>query len=168
VRLYVPATIVERLHQRLAEDPYKLAEGGVNFWDHFQLIPVESQFWHESLLFDVFPVAHHGYRSAFGIGLRGEFLYTGDTRPIPEVLQRFAAGGEWIFHDCAWHGNPSHTGSEDLERSYSESIRRRLVLYHYESRQAAAQLRGLGYRVAEAGIRFPLSGSRPPQLKRVV
>ena len=34
--------------------------------------------------------------------------------PIPEVLERFAAGGETVFHDCALHGNPSHTGLADL------------------------------------------------------
>lgn len=170
VRLYVPAPIIERLQQQLAEDPYKLAEGGTNFWDRFQLVPVGAHFWHAGQLFDVFAVSHHGYRAAFGLGLHGRFAYTGDTRPIPEVLARFAANGEVVFHDCALHGNPSHTGSADLAASYPPALRNRLVLYHYESPAAAAGLRALGYRVAEPGACFDLvpGDSANGRLRRVV
>lgn len=168
VKLYVPVPVVPRLHQRVAEDPYKLAEGGLNFWDRFQLIPVGEQFWHASHLFDVFAVDHHGYQSAFGLALRGAFLYTGDTRPIPDVLQRFAANGEPVFHDCALHGNPSHTGADDLERCYPPALRARLTLYHYESVSAATQLRDKGYRVAETGVRYRLGVSQAPLLQQVV
>ena len=170
VRLYVPAPIIERLQQQLAEDPYKLAEGGMNFWDRFQLVPVGAHFWHVGLLFDVFAVSHHGYRAAFGLGLQGRFVYTGDTRPIPEVLARFAANGEVVFHDCALDANPSHTGSADLAKCYSQGLRDRLVLYHYESPETADMLRAQGYRVAEPGVCFDLAsgGSADGRLRRVV
>lgn len=170
-RLYLPAAIVERLQQQLAEDPYKLAEGGMNFWDRFQVVPVGTQFWHAGHSFDVFAVNHHAYRAAYGLALRGYFAYSGDTRPIPEALARFAASGETVFHDCALHGNPSHTGADDLARHYPDELRRRLVLYHYESAAAANALRGLGYRVAEANVSYQLEQARsdaPPQLRRVV
>lgn len=169
VRLYLPAAIIERLQQQLGEDAYKLAEGGTNFWDRFQVIPVGAQFWHCGLSFDVFPVAHHGYRAAFGLALPGRFAYTGDTRPIPEVLERFAAHGETVFHDCALHANPSHTGVADLAVAYPPDLRQRLVLYHYESSVAAAELRALGYRVAEVGQGFDLAPQTGgTQLRRVV
>jgi ribonuclease BN (tRNA processing enzyme) len=155
-RLYVPAAIVERLHEQLGNDPARLAEGGVNFWDCFQLTPVSDSFWHAGELFDVFSVQHHAYRSAFGLGLESRFLFTGDTRPIPEVLARFAANGETIFHDCALRGNPSHTGLGDLVPNYTPEQRRRLVLYHYESAFAGEQLRARGYRVALKGESFDL------------
>lgn len=170
-RLYLPAAIVERLQQQLAEDPYKLAEGGVNFWDRFQVIPVGAQFWHAGHAFDVFTVNHHAYRAAYGLALRGYFAYTGDTRPIPEALARFAASGETVFHDCGLRGNPSHTGADDLPACYPIELRRRLVLYHYESPAASQALRGLGYRVAEAGGCYPLREAGPavsPRLRRVV
>ncbi len=167
-RLYVPAAIIERLQQQLAEDPFKLAEGGVNFWDRFQLIPVGGQFWHAGLAFDVFAVNHHGYRSAWGLGLRGHFVYTGDTRPIPEVLAHFAGNGETVFHDCALHANPSHTGASDLAVHYPPALRERLVLYHYESAAAALALRAQGYRVAEPGDCFALPAGHNGHLRRVV
>ena len=158
VRLFVPASIIERLHQQLGNDPMRLAEGGVNFWDCFQLVPVSEHFWHAGLLFDVFAVQHHAYRSAFGLALQSAFVFTGDTRPVPEVLAHYAAGQETVFHDCALHGNPSHTGIDDLGHFYSDEQRARLVLYHYESSLAGEQMRSRGYRVARAGEQFQLAG----------
>lgn len=168
-RLYVPVPIIERLQRQLAEDAYKLAEGGMNFWDRFQLVPVGGQFWHGGRLFDAFAVNHHGYRAAYGLALRGCFVFTGDTRPIPEALAEFAARGETVFHDCGLRRNPSHTGLDDLAEHYSPQLRERLVLYHYESAEAARQLRAHGYRVATRGAVFDLRLERPAlDLRRVV
>jgi ribonuclease BN (tRNA processing enzyme) len=155
-RIYVPAPVVPLLHRRIADFPNWVAEGGRNFWDVFQLIPVSDAFWHAGLRFNVFPVRHHAPESAFGLALAGSFLYTGDTRPIPEWLQRHARHGEPIFHDCAAVSNPSHTGLDDLEREYGAAIRARLVLYHYADEPAAAQLREGGYTVATPGATYPL------------
>lgn len=156
IQLYVPVKLVELLHKRVGDQPSVLAEGGANFWDAFQLIPVGEHFWHQGLRFDVFPVRHHEFHSAYGIALSGHFLYSGDTRPIPEVLNSFACHGERVFHDCALKGNPSHTGLDDLTASYKEEQLSRMVLYHYESRQAGDYMAQLGYRVARPGDRFVL------------
>ena len=59
VRLYVPAPLVPLLHQRIASYPNVLAEGGANFWDAFQLVPVGEAFWHDGQRLEVFPVRHH-------------------------------------------------------------------------------------------------------------
>jgi ribonuclease BN (tRNA processing enzyme) len=168
VRLYLPAAIIDRLHRQLADDPYKLAEGGMNFWDCFHVIPVGGQFWHAGLSFDVFDVNHHAYRSAYGLALRGQFVFSGDTRPIPEALATFAAEGEPVFHDCALHGNPSHTGVADLAGHYPAELRERLVLYHYESRSAAMALQARGYRVASPGATFALGEAANPGVLRQV
>ncbi len=150
-RLYVPVTVVRLLQRRVADFPNWVAEGGRNFWDVFQLIPVSEDFWHAGLRFSVFPVRHHAPESAFGLSLAGSFLYTGDTRPIPEWLQQHARHGERIIHDCGPLPNPSHTGLADLEREYSSAIRARMVLYHYPNHQAAVQMRQAGYQVAKPG-----------------
>lgn len=148
VRLFVPANNIRRLHEQLGNDPMRLAEGGYNFWDCFHLIPVGDHFWHANRLFDVFAVQHHAHQSAFGLGLKGAFLFSGDTRPVPEVVALYGASGERIFHDCALQGNPSHTGVTDLLRFYSAEQRSRMVLYHYESKRAGEQLKAHGYQVA--------------------
>jgi hypothetical protein len=100
-----------------------------------------QSFWHAGELFDVFAVQQLAYRSAFGLRLASCFLFTSDTRPVPEVLERFASDGEMIFHDCALQGNPSHTGLGDLNRHYSREQLSRMVLYHYESALAGEQIR---------------------------
>jgi Metal-dependent hydrolases of the beta-lactamase superfamily III len=151
IRLYVPATVVPLLHRRVADYPNVLAEGGANFWDAFQLIPVGDAFWHEGLRLEVFPVRHHWPETAYGLRLRQSLVWTGDTRPIPEMLARFADAGELIAHDCGLLGNPSHTGVEDLEREYDARLRARMVLYHYASAADGDAMRARGLRVAMPG-----------------
>jgi ribonuclease BN (tRNA processing enzyme) len=163
-RLYVPATVVPHLQSRLADYPGVLAEGGANWWDAFQLVPVSRGFWHAGLWFEVFPVRHHLPDTAFGLRLQGSVVWTGDTRPIPEMLARHADAGELIAHDCALVGNPSHSGVDDLEREYDAALRARLLLYHYGSAAEGEALRARGYRVAEPGGRVELAMPSAPQV----
>jgi ribonuclease BN (tRNA processing enzyme) len=157
-RLYIPVPLLQILQRRLADYPNLLAEGGCNFWDVFQLVPVSERFWHREMLFSVFPVRHHEYLGAFGLALEGRFLYTGDTRPVPETLNRFASRGERIFHDCGTTPNPSHTCVQDIRREYKPEQWRRMIFYHYESEAAGRLIEKQGYRVARRGERFDLSG----------
>ena len=150
VKLYAHAALLPILQARVADYPDVLAEGGANFWDAFHVIPVSRGFWHEGLWFDVFPTRHHAPQTSFGLALRGSFVWTGDTRPIPEMLAKFSANNEIVAHDCGLVGNPSHTGLDDLEREYPQALRDRLLLYHYASTDAGRQLAAAGYRVAKA------------------
>ena len=162
VKLFVPAAIVPHLQSRLADYPGVLAEGGANWWDAFQLVPVSRGFWHGNFWFDVFAVRHHLPDTAFGLRLHGSLVWTGDTRPIAEVLAKFADAGELIAHDCALHGNPSHSGIDDLEREYAEQLLARCVLYHYASKADGEALRARAYRVADAGDAWPLPSPTGP------
>lgn len=156
-RLYTPAPLIDILQRRLADYPNLLAEGGTNFWDAFQLIPVSERFWHRDLLFSVFPVRHHEHLAAFGLALEGRFVYTGDTRPVPEILNRFASRGERIFHDCCTMPNPSHTAVADIQREYKPEQWTRMTLYHYESESAGRLIEQQGYHIARRGERIELS-----------
>ncbi len=157
VRLYVPAPLVPLLQQRVADYPNVLAEGGANFWDAFQLVPVGAAFWHDGVRLEVFPVRHHWPDTAFGLRLPGSVVWSGDTRPIPEMLARHADAGELIAHDCALHGNPSHSGIDDLEREYPRELLQRCVLYHYASADDGRQLAARGHMVAGPGSVYPLA-----------
>ncbi|CBA15125.1 MBL fold metallo-hydrolase [Xanthomonas albilineans] len=164
VRLYVPATVLPLLHRRVADYPNVLAEGGANFWDAFQLIAVGDAFWHDGVRLEVFPVRHHWPETAYGIRLPGALVWSGDTRPIPEMLNRYAGDGELIAHDCGLHGNPSHTGVDDLEREYPAELLRRTMLYHYASTEDAEVLRTRGHRVAWPGECVALPAPRLSQV----
>jgi len=151
VRLYVPVTLLTLLHQRVASYPNVLAEGGVNFWEAFQVIPVGDHFWRDGVRLEVFPARHHWPDTAFGLRLPGSLVWTGDTRPIPEMLAKYAASDELIAHDCALEGNPSHSGIDDLEREYPRELLARCLLYHYASEADGETLRARGYRVGTPG-----------------
>ncbi|RNF84939.1 MBL fold metallo-hydrolase [Montanilutibacter psychrotolerans] len=151
VRLYVPAPLVPLLHQRVGDYPNALAEGGVNFWDAFHVIPVSNAFWHDGVRLEVFGTRHHWPDTSFGLRLHGSVVWTGDTRPIPEQLAKFADAGELVAHDCALHGNPSHSGIDDLEREYPRELLARCMLYHYASAADGDILTARGYRVGRPG-----------------
>lgn len=161
VPLYLPAPLVPLLQQRVAGYPNVLAEGGANFWDAFHVVPVADHFWHDGVRLEVFATRHHWPETSFGLRLRGSLVWTGDTRPIPEMLARFAGAGELVAHDCGLHGNPSHSGIEDLEREYPRPLLDRCLLYHYASAADAAALAARGYRVAHPGDAIALNDPVP-------
>jgi len=156
VPLFVPVNIIALLHQRLASYPGIMAEGGHNFWQSFQLIPVTEHFEFYGLDFQLRPTRHHAPGFSFALHVPGLFIYTGDTRPIPEILHHQLAGNEKIFHDCGAVPNPSHTGLSDLKKEYRESLLPQLVLYHYANEKVAQEMEGAGFCVARPGDRFTL------------
>ncbi|WEN13479.1 MBL fold metallo-hydrolase [Rhodanobacter sp. AS-Z3] len=156
-RVFIHAGLMPWLQARVADYPGVLAEGGVNFWEAFRLVPCTRGFWLDSLWFDVFATRHHVPGTSYGLALDGSFAYTGDTRPIPEVLARHADGATLIAHDCSLIGNPSHTGIDDIDREYPESLRQQMILYHYGSAADGAALAARGYRVADPGGRIALA-----------
>ncbi|MDH5823760.1 MBL fold metallo-hydrolase [Luteimonas sp. RD2P54] len=160
--VYVPATVLPLLHQRVGDYPNALAEGGANFWEAFQLIPVGDAFWHGGIRLETFAVRHHWPRTAYGLRLPGSLVWSGDTRPIAELLRVHADAGELVAHDCGLHGNPSHSGLDDLEREYSPELLARCVLYHYGSAADGAAMRARGRRVAVPGEVLELSPPRAP------
>ncbi|MBS0557458.1 MAG: MBL fold metallo-hydrolase [Proteobacteria bacterium] len=156
VRLYAHAALVPHLQRRIADYPEVIAEGGANFWDAFRLVPCSRGFWHDGLWFDVFATRHHAPQTSFGLALRGAFAWTGDTRPIPEMLAEHAPAPAVIAHDCGLHGNPSHTGADDLLREYDDATRARMRVYHYAGAQDGLALAARGLSVAQRGERVAL------------
>lgn len=162
-RIFAHAGLLPWLQMRVADYPGALAEGGVNFWEAFQLVPCTRGFWLDGLWFDVFATRHHVPGTSFGLALDGSFAYTGDTRPIPEVLDALAGESMLIAHDCGLVGNPSHTGVDDIEREYPETLRRQMMLYHYGSAADGTALAARGYRIATSGERIALASPAVPR-----
>lgn len=156
IPLFVPLTLLPTLHQRLASYPGTLAEGGHDFWRSFQLLPVTHEFLLNEQTFRIYPTRHHAPGSSYALHLAGHFFYSGDTRPIPEILHHQLSGSEIVFHDCGLTPNPSHTGLDDLQREYQATLQQRLVLYHYADQTAGQALAKAGYSVAHPGQVFPI------------
>lgn len=153
IKLFVPFSLVTRLHQIFGTAGSQVAEGGMNFWDCFHLIPVSDAFYFEGYRFNVFPVRHHFPGEAFGLALPGCFVYTGDTRPIPEQLIAHAGRGELIFHDATTSTNPAHTALDDLKREYAaHKVLDRLVLYHFDSAAERQLAEAEGWKTVRLGV----------------
>jgi ribonuclease BN (tRNA processing enzyme) len=155
-RVFLHAGLLPWLQMRVADYPGALAEGGVNYWEAFRLVPCTRGFWLDGLWFDVFATRHHAPGTSYGLALDGSFVYTGDTRPIPEVLAKYAGGSALIAHDCSLVGNPSHTGIDDIAREYADNLQAQCVLYHYGSAADGAALAARGFRIAGADERLVL------------
>lgn len=153
-RIYVPHHIVATLVSLLGNTD--LAEGGENVWDVLDLVPVIQDFYHQGVQFSVHPARHHRHLSAFSLHLSGCFFYTGDTRPIPEIIAHSASQNEVIFHDCCVEGNPSHSGIEDLLREYSPDVLARLQAYHYHTTSDFEAFYAAGLQVVKEGQEIPL------------
>lgn len=158
--VYTHAALVPLLQSRVADYPNVAAEGGVNFWQAFRLIPCARGFWLDGLWFPLIATRHHAPGTSWGLVLPGSLVYTGDTRPIPEALAAVATQGELIAHDCGLHGNPSHTGMDDLDQ-YPDELRQRMILYHYASAADGREMSAQGHRVATPGQRIELSAPAP-------
>ena len=162
-KVFVHAGLIPWLQARVADYPGALAEGGVNFWEAFRLVPCTRGFWLDGFWFDIFATRHHAPGTSYGLALEGSFAFTGDTRPIPETLARYSGGDMLIAHDCSLVGNPSHTGIDDIEREDPAALRRQMILYHYGSAADGEALAARGYRVAATGERVALA---PPSAPR--
>jgi ribonuclease BN (tRNA processing enzyme) len=162
-RVFAHAALIPWLQMRVADYPGALAEGGVNYWEAFRLVPCSRGFWLDGWWFDVFATRHHRPDTSFGIALHGSFVFTGDTRPIPEMLAHYGAEPALLAHDCGLVGNPSHTGIDDIEGEYDAALRARLLLYHYGSAADGAALAARGYRIAGTGERIALAPPAPPR-----
>lgn len=156
-KIYIPHVLVSTLVNILENT--LIAEGNENIWDALDLIPVQNSFFHDGVKFHTYPVRHHQPNSAFSLSLPGYFFYSGDTRPIPELIRHYASNGEVIFHDCSILGNPSHTGLDDLLREYTQGILERTVVYHYANAEDKTQFseNNLRYATPNQMIRLPFA-----------
>ena len=153
-QIFVPVHLIKLLHERVGNYPGALAEGNVNFWQAFHLVPVSDGFEFEHQQFKVMPARHHGLNSAFSLFLPNTFYYTGDTRPIPEILESIDLDNLIIFHDCSSVGNPSHSGIEDLLENYSDTVLNRIHVYHYHSDSDLEAFKKRNLKFIQSGQRF--------------
>ncbi|MCG7535574.1 MBL fold metallo-hydrolase [Pseudoalteromonas sp. OOF1S-7] len=147
VRLYVPVQLIQSLFAMLAYTG--LAERREDVWHTFELHPVGEQFFHQQLRLNCYPVRHQAPGSAFSLHLPGRFFYSGDTRPIPELLIHQVTQGEIIFHDCVASANPSHAGLDELLKEYPPAVLARLCVYHYHGADDIHAFEQAGIRYAE-------------------
>lgn len=153
--IYLPALLVPQLCRILENTG--MAEGQKNIWDTLKIVPVLETFWHKGVQLKSYPVRHHRPNSAFCLHLPGVFFFSGDTRPIPEILNHLVQQNEVIFHDCTSKGNPSHSGADELKREYLTATLNRTYVYHYKNWLECSELENKGLKTVRPGQRIMLN-----------
>ncbi|MCG8670967.1 MAG: MBL fold metallo-hydrolase [Pseudomonadales bacterium] len=153
IKLFVPHKLVSLLHQRLASLDNILAEGGANFWDAFQVVPVGESFWLDQFKFVCFEARHHSPGFSYGLCLPGSFLYSGDTKPIPEIISHYASQNELIFHDISLTPQPSHTYIDELQ-AYTPEHLKRMWFYHLKDKGCVMELKKRNLKTVDSHLVF--------------
>ena len=158
-RLYLPDGLREELwDQTLKGVMGRLGEGPTSLDDFFDVRPVTSGgFEFQGVVCKPFANRHTPGKVSYGLLLNGHLLYSGDTRPIPRIIETFDP--RTIFHDCTLRpGNPVHATLEEMVRLYRPEIRERIYLMSYEDnwrdyRQAVeSQFRGFAWQGQEVAL----------------
>lgn len=90
----------------------------------------------ESLVFgdltiELFETDHTPGKPCYGGILNGTLMYSGDTRPLPQVVAQYQP--TMILHDFTiYESNPVHATYSQLMDSYDETTRARMKLMSYE------------------------------------
>ncbi|WP_420550861.1 MBL fold metallo-hydrolase [Litorivicinus lipolyticus] len=88
--------------------------------------------------FQLFAADHTPGKACFGVMINGHLMYSGDTRPLPAVVQRYQPA--MILHDFTMHeANPVHATLSQLLAAYPVSVRQRMKLMSYEDDVASVR-----------------------------
>ena len=86
---------------------------------------------------------------SFGIIADDRFLFTGDTRFDPALLEEFTSSFdiEIIFHDCQFFTGGVHAGLDELA-TLPEEMKRRMILVHYGDNWESMKkkVKGMGFK----------------------
>ncbi|MDR9426083.1 MAG: MBL fold metallo-hydrolase [Marinobacter sp.] len=131
--LYLPPRVYEELWSITLKGVMgQVGEGSAELSDFFDVVLVdETGFEFEGITLQPFQNRHTPEKPSYGLLVNHRLLFSGDTRPIPDVVNHYSP--ETILHDgtlADW--NPVHASLTELRECYSQAIRKRMYLMSYE------------------------------------
>ena len=131
--LFLPPNLYTELwDQSLQGVIGRTGEGAARLEDFFDVVHLEGDtFLFHGVRLTHFENLHTPDKPSYGLCLNEKLLYSGDTKAIPEVVDRF--NPQLILHDCTLaESNPVHATISELLESYAYSVRQRMYLMSYE------------------------------------
>ena len=131
--LFLPPNLYSELwNQSLKGVIGRTGEGPATLEDFFEVIHLDHDtFEFHGVTMTYFENRHTPNKPSYGLFLNKKLLYSGDTKAIPSVIERFDP--PLILHDCTLSpSNPVHATISDLLKSYPPSVRNRMYLMSYE------------------------------------
>lgn len=138
--LYLAPGIYEELWgQTLKGVMGQVGEGSASLEDFFHIVQLNSEaFEYHGVRLVYFQNRHTPGKPSYGLWINERLLFSGDTRPIPDIVKRF--NPEIILHDgtlSEW--NPVHASLSELLDSYPAAVRQRMYLMSYEDHWEESQ-----------------------------
>ena len=131
--LFLPPNLYTELwDQSLKGVIGRTGEGPATLEDFFHVVHLDQgTFCFHGVTLTYFENRHTPNKSSYGLCLNEKLLYSGDTKAIPDVVERFDPS--IILHDCTLsESNPVHATMSELVESYPRSVRQRMYLMSYE------------------------------------
>ena len=136
----------------------QVGEGPATLDDFFHIVQLDGDaFEYHGVQLAYFQNRHTPGKTSYGLWINERLLFSGDTRAIPEIVERF--NPDVILHDSTlseW--NPVHASVTELLESYPDAVRRRMYLMsyedHWEEYQAQIETEFAGF--ARQGQEFTL------------
>ena len=138
-RLYLDPRLEDELwDQSLQGAMGRIGEGKRGLHDYFDVHWVGDTFRHGEVEFEIFETRHTPGKLCFGAIINRRLMYSGDTLPLPEIVNRYQP--EQILHDFTmYEENPVHASLSQLLQAYAAPVRRRIKLMSYEDDVAQIQ-----------------------------
>ncbi len=131
--LYLPPGVYEELWEHTLKGVMgQVGEGPAELTDFFDVVLLDDQpFEFEGVRLQPFQNRHTPEKPSYGLMINDHLLFSGDTRPIPDLVATFDP--VTILHDATlsdW--NPVHASVRELRENYSDTLRERMYLMSYE------------------------------------
>ncbi len=158
VTLYLEPDIYPILwHECLKGSMGYSSDGENRLEDFFDVHLIEEhRFSYGGCDFISVPTTHTEGKPSYGVAINDRLLFTSDTNILPWLK---ASDYELVIHDCTLQeGNPVHASLGELRESYSEELRRKILIIHCDDEVDAIrdELTGEFFGVAEQGQRIVL------------
>lgn len=130
--IFLPRALYDDLWHHTLKGSLGLVDGcEQSLSDYFDVVLVDEQFHFHTHTVQLIDVPHIKDKNAYGIVIDDYLFYSGDTLPIPEVVNNLTF--EVGFHDAQLGGyNPVHSCFDELRVLYSENVCKKLYLMGYE------------------------------------
>lgn len=131
--LYLPPGVYEELWSTTLKGVMgQVGEGPAELSDFFDVVLLdETGFEFEGVTLQPFQNQHTPGKPSYGLLVNHRLLFSGDTRPIPDIVSHY--NPDTILHDgtlADW--NPVHASLTELRECYPQAIRKRMYLMSYE------------------------------------
>lgn len=132
IDLYLEKQVYEELWNKCLRGPLEWTSEGPNTLDDFFNVKLVSNnfFSIDGISFETFATVHEKNKPSYGLIINRETIFTSDTKALDWIADTKM---KLYIHDVTTQdGNPAHAGIAELIDNYPESVRKRMMLTHYD------------------------------------